>query len=128
MAKKITSVILLVVYVVTYLGFMMEALFGVKSGDEMGFALLAFYIVMPFMSLVCGTVWGLFIKSRVKWLFVFAAWILEYLLARVTFASNDPILELVPACLALFGLLVGESIRIAVMKDKKKKARVRLQA
>lgn len=83
--------------------------FFLQPGDEMGYALLAFYLLLPLTALVCCLVLGLR-TMRIKWFAPVVFAVIGGLVPVAVFKSWSilfPVLILVPS---LLGVLIGTAI------------------
>lgn len=108
--RQTLTVASLTAFVTVAAGILIWGLFFLKPGDEMGYSLLNFYLLLPLAALVCSLLLGLR-EHWIKWLspaiFGLFGWALPWAVFRAT--------GLIFLCLAflpaLAGLLTGVLIR-----------------
>jgi hypothetical protein len=113
-SSKITSII---GYGVSTLIFLVIGLLGVflPAGDEMGYCLLNFYIVMPLTTLITSLIISMK-KSYLFWFYPVFVGLLEIIISFVVFSTFDGIDLFFALFPALIGLIIG---LIITLKPKK---------
>lgn len=85
-------------------------LFFLRPGDEMGFALLTLYLLLPLTALVCG-IWGGLQAASVKWLLPVAFCAAGLVLPAILFRNFDWIGLFFAGVPAVLGMVIGSGIR-----------------
>jgi len=99
---------------VTLFIFMAITLWGVlflRSGDEMGYALLGFYLIIPISSFVIAFILRK-TETKLKWLYPVLFGLIGYFIPTLVFHSSwGWFAALYVAVPALLGLLIGSIIK-----------------
>ena len=87
-----------------------------QPGDEMGFSLVSFYLLIPIAGFVSSLLCALRGK---KWVFVIpvAAGLIDYIMPYFFFRTTEIIMLLLAGGVSLAGLLIGLSVR--AIKNRK---------
>ncbi|MCB2294769.1 hypothetical protein LGK95_14815 [Clostridium algoriphilum] len=115
-SKKIS----LLCYGVSALFFFTIGLWGVflSAGDEMGYCLLNFYIVMPLTTLIASLIISLK-KGYLFWFYPVFVGLLGIIIPFVVFSTFDGIDLFFAFFPALIGLIIGLIIRVKIKKNLK---------
>lgn len=116
----------LICYAATFLEFLAILLWGVSgyiTGNELGYVVLNFFMIMPITSFIAALLLSL-TKAALKWFYPVVFGIFSYMIPMIVFGSFEGILPLfsafVPAVLGLgLGLLIAKlrSMRHAHLFD-----------
>ncbi|MDR3120980.1 MAG: hypothetical protein LBU58_06565 [Clostridiales bacterium] len=85
-------------------------IFGSITGDEMGYSILSFYLIMPLTSITVGLIMG--IKGLYwKWPYPVLVGILGFIIPRFVFGVSEIITLFSSFIPALLGVSIGTLIR-----------------
>ena len=115
--KHTISLVLWSVFITTAIGILLWGKFGLQPGDEMGYALLTFYILMPLMSYACSIGIG-FQNSIIKWFTPLLFGVLGGLIPYLVFSSTDRIFVFFAFIPSVVGLITGVIIKAIANKIK----------
>lgn len=87
----------------------LRGLFFLSPGDEMGYSILNFYLLLPLTALICSLLLGL--RSHwMKWLAPVLFGLLGWLLPWAVFHATDAMFLMLTFVPALIGLLTGRLV------------------
>lgn len=95
-------------------------LFFLRPGDEMGFALLNFYLLLPLTALACSWTAGMR-PGRIKWLIPLLFGAIGWLLPLAVFRSTDPIFLFFSLAPSAVGVLAGAGVSARRTSRERKK-------
>ncbi|NLY81550.1 MAG: hypothetical protein GX078_02055 [Clostridiales bacterium] len=107
-------------YGVSLIIFLIIAIWGkffLKGGDEMGYALMNFYLIMPLVSLVFGIILGSK-DAYLKWAYPIVFGILGIIIPSFIFIGS---LDWISVFFSLIPALLGLAIGILINKSRNKK-------
>lgn len=84
--KKRNCILAAIGYSIVYLGILIYGIGFLTPGDEMGYTILDFYILLPMVSIITGIVVGLNGK-KLKWIVPIITALLGFLLPVLVFKS-----------------------------------------
>lgn len=97
---------------------LVHGIFFLYSGDEMGYSILYFYLLMPLLAFICSLVTGMS-KSNIKWSTPIVFGAVAYLLPLAVFHASDIIFIYTTIIPSILGLLIGVLCRYFRQKRKK---------
>ncbi len=109
MTKKVSALCYGITFLV-FLAIFLWGTFGVPPGDEMGFSLLNFYLLMPCVSFVAALVLGAQ-NARAKWIYPIFAGILGFAVPALVFGGVDWISLFFSFIPSVAGLGIGVFVR-----------------
>ena len=92
-----------------------------SGSDALGYAFLAFYVILPLAALICSLLLGLR-KSRAKWIVPFIFGIVAGVLPLIVFQYTESTFFVIPFVFSIVGTLIGHVAYLIKTMRKKKAA------
>jgi len=102
-----------------FLVLLLWGILGSITGNELGYSLLSFYLIMPLTSLVIGIIIGIK-NGYLKWLYPFVFGIFSLLVPRIIFGSWNSF-DAIELFFSFIPALVGVGIGTLIGKIRKEK-------
>lgn len=115
--KRIISITAILVFILVYCYILLQGLFFMKPGDELGYTVLNLYFILPTVSILCSIGIGWSMNTVAKWALGIMMRGLVSLLPSFIFGNND-LIEFMGLCIVLFGIGIGEAIRYVKERNK----------
>ena len=116
--KHLATVVAITAFVTVAAIGLIEGLFFLQPGDEMGYAIFYFYLFMPLAALVCTGILGAK-KGKIKWFAPFLFGVIGGLLPWAVFHSTNLIFVFFAFIPSLIGVLSGNIILYVRSKKQK---------
>lgn len=110
--------LVIVLYAITFFIFIIGTAFF-SSGQEMGYIVLNFYLVMPITSFVIGVITGIK-KTYLKWLYPIFCGILGLFVPTIIFGTTEYFMLMLTLLPSLVGVILGTGTSILIKKYKRK--------
>lgn len=107
--QDVFSIVVLGVYLAVMASIVLEGVYGMDGSDAMGYSILAYYMVLPALSLIAAMLLGVR-RHPVKWLAPVLFAVVGYAMPVPVFKYADTFTALVALISAVIGLGLGLGI------------------
>lgn len=109
-ANSRLTIVSFIVSFLVFIGIGIAGLFFLESGDEIGYVLFYYYLVMPIVTFITGFILGIK-DSKFKWLYSFVFGLFGVIMPTLILTAAWDMISLLFAFVpALIGVLIGTTV------------------